>query len=641
MNIRVFLVLVALVISPHDAFATSGQFVGDVVAKWLPGGREMQLTDDFGYVDASGRRWMVPKGSVVDGASIPRSLWSIVGAPFNGNYRKASVVHDFFCQRMTHPWKDVHRLFFEASLAEGNSLYHAKLMYGAVYAWGPRWEMVDGKPVRTREAVVPPSESEVERLAEWIKANDPTLDDISRFVENRFPRGPPAQNARMALVIGNSNYSHTRTLPNARHDAFAMADFLAGLGYRITARHDAGYDALRSVVREFSGAAADAEFAVVYFAGHGMEIAGQNYLLPTDAKLATSADLEYEAVTLASLLDAVRARRKLNLVIVDACRNNPLADKMTLREGATRSVRRGLARVEAKGDLLVAFAANAGTVAQDGTGHNSPFVEALIDHLGKPGLDIRLALGGVRDAVLTATGNAQEPVIYGALGGQVVSLVAPAEGAAQPSLASREQEARTAWESVKDSCNAPDIRLFAGRYRNTFFGDLAAKRVGEIEQKTICVPWAEVALDEQLTREVQAELKRLGCFGGPVNGTWGPQTVAAFKSYVRLAKLSEDTQAPNEEILAGMKRASGRICLPAVKTAAPPPAAAPAPGKALPVPKVVSGDCASVRSACVQIRTQCMRVCREKMEDRTYGSCHGCVTSFSTCMKQGSSGACQ
>src|SRR5262245_52447388 len=138
-----------------QAVAAQGQFIGEIVARWMPDGQRMQLTEQFAYMDARSERWTVPEGTIVDGASIPRYLWTVVGAPFAGKYRRSSVIHDYFCQKMSRPWRDVHKVFYEASVAEGNSLYHAKLMYGAVYAWGPRWEIVNGTPIRTRYEAKP------------------------------------------------------------------------------------------------------------------------------------------------------------------------------------------------------------------------------------------------------------------------------------------------------------------------------------------------------------------------------------------------------------------------------------------------------------------------------------------------------
>ena len=180
---------------------------------------------------------------------------------------------------------------------------------------------------------------------------------------------------------------------------------------------------MREAVRRFTDAALAADVALVYYAGHGLEVAGENYLVPVDAKLLRDVDLEYEAVTLGSLLAAVDGARKLKLVILDACRNNPLGEKMALRAGRTRSVTRGLARLEATGEVLVAYAAKAGTLAQDGAGRHSPYAEALLKHMATPGLDVLRMFGRVKEAVLEATNRGQEPWIYGSPGGEAFALV--------------------------------------------------------------------------------------------------------------------------------------------------------------------------------------------------------------------------
>lgn len=119
-----------------------GSFVGEAVLKIGPGHREMTLTQPFAYIDPANSRWNVPAKTVVDGASIPQALWSIVGGPYEGPYRQASVIHDYFCVTKTRPWKAVHRMFFHAMLAEGASVKRANMMYYAVYVGGPRWENV-------------------------------------------------------------------------------------------------------------------------------------------------------------------------------------------------------------------------------------------------------------------------------------------------------------------------------------------------------------------------------------------------------------------------------------------------------------------------------------------------------------------
>lgn len=116
-----------------------GSFVGDVIAKWNPDGRTMTLVEPFAYVDPSGSRWDAPKGATVDGASIPQFAWSFIGGPFEGKYRASSVIHDVACVERTRPWEVVHQAFYTGMLASGVSTTKAKVMYAAVYHFGPRW----------------------------------------------------------------------------------------------------------------------------------------------------------------------------------------------------------------------------------------------------------------------------------------------------------------------------------------------------------------------------------------------------------------------------------------------------------------------------------------------------------------------
>src|SRR5262245_57346368 len=229
---------------------------------------------------------------------------------------------------------------------------------------------------------------------------------------------------RVALVIGNSNYRHVPSLPNPERDATAFAGLLRNAAFDvIEARQDLGVAELRRSVREFAAAASDADVAVVYFAGHGIEVGGTNFLIPVDARLLSDFDVEDETVSLDRVLAALEPAKKLRLVILDACRDNPFV-KSIKRTVATRSISRGLAQVEpATADTLIAFAAKAGAVAEDGGRWNSPFTTALLKHLAVPGLDLRIAFGRVRDEVMAATRRQQEPFVYGSLGGEIVSLV--------------------------------------------------------------------------------------------------------------------------------------------------------------------------------------------------------------------------
>jgi hypothetical protein len=160
----------------------------------------------------------------------------------------------------------------------------------------------------------------------------------------------------------------------------------------------------------------------VYYAGHGLEVNGANYLVPVDAALERDIDVEDETIPLDRVLRTIEEAKRLRLVILDACRDNPLTRSMK-RSSATRSIGRGLAKIDdLTSDTLIAYAARAGSFAQDGAGENSPYTTALVKYLALQGLDLRLALGRVRDDVLKATGNRQEPFVYGSLGGAEISL---------------------------------------------------------------------------------------------------------------------------------------------------------------------------------------------------------------------------
>ena len=157
-------------------------------------------------------------------------------------------------------------------------------------------------------------------------------------------------------------------------------------------------------------------------------MAGRNFLIPTDARLATDNDVEFEAVPLDLVLHAVEGAKRLRLVLLDACRDNPFLANMAVASGRGRSIGRGLGRIEPPADTLVAYSAKDGQVAQDGTGANSPYTTALLQHIETPGLEIQFLFRKVRDGVLTATGNQQEPYVYGSLGGEPYFL-SPPDGA--------------------------------------------------------------------------------------------------------------------------------------------------------------------------------------------------------------------
>ena len=250
---------------------------------------------------------------------------------------------------------------------------------------------------------------------------------------------PAAAEKRVALVVGNSAYQNVGQLRNPANDAKAVADLLKASGFEVvTHRDNLGSLEFKRALREFTLAARDADIAVVYFAGHGLEVKGTNYLIPVDAKLATDYDAEDEAVSLNRIIDAVEPAKLLRVVILDACRDNPF-NKTMQRTVAGRAVATGLAKVEpSMSNVLVAYAAKAGSTASDGSGRHSPFTSALLNHLAVPGLEVGKAFRRIRDEVLKNTNNRQEPFVYSSLGGDDLSLVpAPSAPAATSNLPAR------------------------------------------------------------------------------------------------------------------------------------------------------------------------------------------------------------
>jgi uncharacterized caspase-like protein len=283
---------------------------------------------------------------------------------------------------------------------------------------------------------------------------------------------------RVALVIGNSNYRHVVALPNTGNDARDIVASLQRLGFTVDRVDDGTFDDMRRGLLEFSRKARGAEMALVFFAGHGIEVGGENWLIPVDAEFKTDLDAEQEAISLRSVMLTVSAASRLGLVMLDACRNNPFAARMQ-RSARRRAVERGFARVEPIGSVLVAFAARDGTTAADGEGRNSPFTTALLRHLETPGLEINFVFRNVRDDVIAATRGQQEPFVYGSLSKEPIFLKSPPspELAIPPPAASPAAGAEEiAWGFVKDSKDPAMLRRFIENFPDSQWREEAEKR---------------------------------------------------------------------------------------------------------------------------------------------------------------------
>jgi uncharacterized caspase-like protein len=305
---------------------------------------------------------------------------------------------------------------------------------------------------------------------------------------------------RVALVIGNSSYSHAPALDNPVNDATAVSVMLEGAGFQVVeTRSNLDIAGMRRAVRDFSDMTRDADVAVVFYAGHGLEVDGANYLIPVDARLERDIDVEDEAIALDRILRVLEPARTLRLVILDACRDNPFVRTMK-RTLASRSFGRGLAGIEPAGsNTLVAFAAKGGSTASDGDGAHSPFTSALLKHLAAPGLDLRIAFGKVRDEVLASTGSRQEPHVYGSLGGATIALV-PAEtsigaaAGAAPSPAAAGSLSTESWREYEHAMQVGTreaLDAFLAAHPTGFYANLArAQRAKLLAAAPATVPAA-------------------------------------------------------------------------------------------------------------------------------------------------------
>ncbi|QAU49833.1 caspase family protein [Bradyrhizobium guangzhouense] len=461
-----------------------------------------------------------------------------------------------------------------------------------------------------------------------------------------FGADPAFAGKRVALVLANSAYQNAPSLANPVNDGAVMAKTLKEAGFDVVdSRHDLTALETRRVLRDFADATRDADIAVVYYAGHGIEVDGSNYLIPVDAKLERDTDVYDEALSLDRVLVAVEPAKQLRLVILDACRDNPFGKTMK-RTLASRGIGRGLAQVEpASTNTLIAYSAKAGFTAQDGDGANSPFTIALSKHLTTPGLDVRRAFGFVRDDVLKATGNKQEPFVYGSLGGEDVPLVpvkaAPAAASVPAPAINPQADMRRDYELALQVGNKAAWEAFLAQHPDGFYANLAKLQIDKIQAEQVHAAATEkakqaeaerdrlVAIGAQtdaqakaaadakaaeqaqlvaqkakeqaqqqaaaaeqqrvnlaaatpgaapvsaaspagtnvasltpldLSRSVQTELGRVGCFSGQADGVWNASTQRSLSQFNRYAGTKLDVKVASTDALDAVKSKPSRVC---------------------------------------------------------------------------------
>lgn len=378
----------------------------------------------------------------------------------------------------------------------------------------------------------------------------------------------PALAKRVALVVGNSAYEHAPVLANPVNDATAVATVLRRLDFEVIEGIDLQRLDFEAKIRQFARAIRGADIALFYFAGHGLQVAGKNYLAPIETRLLDEADLEFEAIGLQVILAQMNREPRTNLVILDACRNNPLLRNLAATMGTrSASVGQGLAAVETGIGTLIAYSTQPGNVALDGKGENSPFTGALVRHLETPGEDIGVVMRRVRQDVIQETGGRQVPWDNSSLIGSVIlkapePVAEPEKPVQQAALTPNSLQDELALYGAADKLNTP--RAWALYFQSYPEGSLAKSAVTleeealqsevryrvfgryrtPLEGTEINGDMRRAALDMiRLPRDrikaVQTALSTRGNDVGAVDGQPGTRTINALRTFQRYNGLAD------------------------------------------------------------------------------------------------------
>ena len=306
---------------------------------------------------------------------------------------------------------------------------------------------------------------------------------------------PAAAEKRVALVIGNSEYQNVTPLPNPQRDAKAMTGMLEKLGFTVVSGTDLDRQGMADKLREFASKAENADTVLYFYAGHGIQLDGQNYLIPVDADLNNEMDVKLSTLDIDLMLQQTPLTARVKLVLLDACRNNPFNEQIARSLGKTRSaaVGNGLAEMKPTFGTMIAYATGPGEVALDGETLNSPFTKALLKFLPEQGLEIGQAMTRVRAAVYEDTGNRQLPwenknltsdyYLVPAVGDKASAEVpvAAVEATAMPDAMKdlTEQNGEIGlWQAVKGSTDPVEIQAYVDRYGDAgIFTTTARKRI--------------------------------------------------------------------------------------------------------------------------------------------------------------------
>jgi uncharacterized caspase-like protein len=311
---------------------------------------------------------------------------------------------------------------------------------------------------------------------------------------------PSLADKRVALVIGNSNYKNTPTLANPDNDATDVAQALSSIGFQVTLKLDAEKRQMDQAVVQFAREASTADAALFYYAGHGMQYQGRNYVMPVDAELQDEISLRYEMTAIDDVKAALERSSGVKIMVLDACRNNPLAAKLVRSISVhTRDVPdvpnvQGYARPEKTRGMIIVYATQADDVANDGDGRNSPFSTAFLKEIREPGLEIGTMFRRIGGDVYQATNGQQSPELS-------ISLV--------PEYYLNQAETdQSIWARIRASVDANTIREFLDRYPNSFYAPDARARLDLLDRQDASAADAARLKAEQAERERIAEEAR-------------------------------------------------------------------------------------------------------------------------------------
>jgi uncharacterized caspase-like protein len=330
----------------------------------------------------------------------------------------------------------------------------------------------------------------------------------------------PALAKRVALVMGNGAYLNTVALPNPANDARAMSAKLKGLGFEVVAGYDLDYQAMRRTVAEFAKEARGADMALLFYAGHGMQVGGTNYLIPVDAKFDDETALDFETISADFVLRQMSNDVKVRMVFLDACRDNPLARTLARSMSPSRSagVGAGLAELKLQDQggegSVIAFATSPGDVALDGEGSNSPFTSALLRHIDAPDTPIQTVMTRVTGDVFKETGQKQRPWVNASLIGEVYlnrsaapanastettasqDAAAVASGTVPASATLAWEREKALWDAAAAGGTVEDYNVYLAAYPTGSFADFARNQIKRIEAAEAPASEEAAAADE-------------------------------------------------------------------------------------------------------------------------------------------------